>query len=191
MELLVLYATELGLGTCWLGGSFTRSRFSRKINLKKGEILPAVVSFGYPAEASRDHTIRRLVGSERRLPREMLFFDYPSGMPLSTEKAGVYAEPLEMVRLAPSASNHQPWRIMKENDSFHFYLNRNRKYNPGSPLNRLLGIVDLPRVDMGIAMCHFELTSMMLGMRGRWNDSGKASGGLPACEYSATRTLTQ
>jgi nitroreductase len=191
MELLVLYATELGLGTCWLGGSFTRSRFSRKINLGEGEILPAVVSMGYPAEESRNHTIRRLAGSDRRHPWEMLFFDYPSGLPLSKEKAGIYTTPMEMVRLAPSASNNQPWRIMKENDSFHFYLNRNKGMKPGSPLNRLMRMADLQRVDMGIAMCHFELALHMKGISGRWKDSGEASEGMPVWEYSATWTATQ
>ena len=49
MEKIVLYATELGLSTCWLGGTFTRSRFAEKIALKTSEELPAVVSFGYPS----------------------------------------------------------------------------------------------------------------------------------------------
>ena len=29
-ETIILYLTSLGLGTCWLGGSFTRSAFARK-----------------------------------------------------------------------------------------------------------------------------------------------------------------
>ena len=31
MELAILQATGLGLGTCWLGGTFTKSSFARKI----------------------------------------------------------------------------------------------------------------------------------------------------------------
>jgi hypothetical protein len=33
---------------------------------------------------------------------------------------------------------------------------------------RLLHLADLQRVDMGIAMCHFELTARELGLGGRW-----------------------
>ena len=33
METIILYATSLDLGTCWLGGTFTKSRFAKAINL--------------------------------------------------------------------------------------------------------------------------------------------------------------
>jgi hypothetical protein len=170
MEAIILYATSLGIGTCWLGGTFTKSSFSGKIGLTKGETLPAVTSFGYPAEKSRVHRIRRLARSDRRLPWNALFFESESGNPLEKENTGQYAEVFEMVRLAPSASNYQPWRIIRENNSFHFYLQRNKSLKPGSPLNRLLGMADLQRVDMGIAMCHFELTARELGLPGKWEE---------------------
>jgi len=41
MERVVLCATDLGLGTCWLGGSFTRSRFSRRISATSSESVSA------------------------------------------------------------------------------------------------------------------------------------------------------
>ena len=37
MEEIVLAATDLGLGTCWLGGTFMKSAFARKIDLQPGE----------------------------------------------------------------------------------------------------------------------------------------------------------
>jgi len=184
MELLVLYATALGLGTCWLGGSFTRSSFSNKLNLTEGEILPAVVSIGYATEESRSNLIRRLARSDQRLPREELFFDYHPGEPLKKESAGEYDLPLEMVRLAPSASNKQPWRIIRDNHHFHFYLNRNRSSQLGNALNKLLKLADLQRVDMGIAMCHFEMSIKKLGLSGIWETSGSPGGVTdPSWEY--------
>jgi nitroreductase len=170
MEAIILYSTSLGLGTCWLGGTFTRSSFSGKIGLTDGETLPAVTSIGYPAEKSRVHRIRKLAGSDRRLPWNNLFFDTTVGNPLEKENAGLYATPLEMVRIAPSASNHQPWRIIRANNSYHFYLQRNNRLKAGSFLNRLLKMADLQRVDMGIAMCHFELTALELGLSGKWEE---------------------
>jgi hypothetical protein len=32
----------------------------------------------------------------------------------------------------------------------------------------LLGLADLQRVDMGIAMCHFELVAREFGLKGGW-----------------------
>jgi hypothetical protein len=170
MEAIILFATSLGLGTCWLGGTFTRSSFSGKIGLTNGETLPAVTSIGYPAEQSRGHRIRRMARGDWRLPWNSLFFDTTFGNPLEKENAGLYATPLEMVRLAPSASNHQPWRIVKENSGFHFFIQRKSSLKPGNLLSVLLGLADLQRVDLGIAMCHFELTARELGLQGRWEE---------------------
>lgn len=169
LEQAILYATDLGLGTCWLGGTFTKSSFARKISAARDERIPAVVSLGYtPDEAqARQTDLRRRIGADRRLPWEALFFDSRFGTPLSCERAGRYAVPLEMVRLGPSASNKQPWRIIREGDVYHFYLQRTKGYRD-SFLQRVLRVEDLQRVDLGIAMCHFELTARELGLQGSW-----------------------
>lgn len=173
MESIVLFATDLGLGTCWLGGSFTRSSFAERISASRAESLPAVISVGIVAPKPRrvDSIMRLGVKADRRLPWTRLFFDGGFGLPLSREAAGAYAMPLEMVRLGPSASNRQPWRLVGDVDGgrsdWHFYLQRSRRYGGGA-IGGLLGSADLPRVDMGIAMCHFELAAGELGLTGRW-----------------------
>ena len=78
-------------------------------------------------------------------------------------------DPLEMVRWAPSASNKQPWRIVRIGDAWHFFLQRTKGYGKGTLLFRMLRLADLQRVDIGIAMCHFELTARSLGLSGRWS----------------------
>ena len=72
------------------------------------------------------------------------------------------------MRWAPSASNKQPWRIVRAEDAFHFYVARTRGYGRGSLLFRLLKLADLQRVDLGIAMCHFELVARESGLSGEW-----------------------
>ncbi len=169
MEHAVLFATDLGLGTCWLGGTFAKSNFAEKIGVTAGEVMPAVTAVGCIAEAGKfGKWIRKRAGSDLRLPWESLFFEERFGQPLSPERAGPYAEPLEMVRLAPSASNKQPWRIVRTGDAWHFFLQRTKSYGKGSFLFRLLHLADLQRVDMGIAMCHFDLTARELALTGRW-----------------------
>ena len=52
---------------------------------------------------------------------------------------------------------------------------------------KLYTVADLQRIDMGIAMCHFELTLKELAMEGEWivHDPGIANGeGL--LHYTAT-----
>jgi hypothetical protein len=55
-----------------------------------------------------------------------------------------------------------------EDSHFHFHQHRTYGYMPGSPKFMILGIADPQRLEIGIAMCHFELTSRELGLDGNW-----------------------
>lgn len=169
MERIILFATALGLGTCWLGGSFTKSRFAEKMNLQPGESVPAVASVGHAARRPRavDALMRFVPGSDRRHPWERLFFRGGFASPLTRQEAGPYAVSLEMLRLAPSASNHQPWRAVWDGSAWHFYLQRRPGYRNGG-VRRLWAPADMQRIDMGIALCHFELATNESGLQGRW-----------------------
>ena len=175
MEKNILKATDLGLGTCWLGGTFSSSRFSQKIALQDNEILPAVNSVGYAVTnpPAMDSVIRSASAADRRKSWSALFFH--GDRPLAIEELGHYATPLEMVRLAPSANNFQPWRIIKEPKAniFHFYMKR----VPG--LKQIFFMkADLQRVDIGIAMCHFALAADEEGLKGIWKVDNPHRGGL-------------
>lgn len=167
MERATLEATDLGLGTCWLGGTFSRSRFAQRITPGAGEVMPAVVAAGYPLEGAND-PIRAHAGSSHRLPAGELFWSERPGVPLPPGVAGPYAHILELVRWAPSASNKQPWRLIRTEGAWHFHLKRQKGYGKGSLLFALTRLADLPRVDLGIAMCHFELAAREAGLSGRW-----------------------
>jgi len=169
MESIVLFATDIGLGTCWLGGSFTRSSFNRKIKLAGQEEIPAVVAIGIidDQERARNGVIRRFVHASERRSWSRMFWDREFNKPLTEAEAASYATPLEMVRLAPSASNRQPWQVVKKGGCYHFFLRRTKDYQEGL-LKRALRQLDLQRVDMGIAMCHFELAARELDLRGKW-----------------------
>jgi len=169
MELVVLHLTSLGLGTCRLGGTFTRSGFAQKMGASKREILPAVLSLGYAEQENHlaGNLAQLISRPKERLAWEALFFDDQFGSPLSPAASGAYADPLEMVRLAPSASNKQPWRILRQGKRWHLYLQRTKGYREVA-LGRFTGIADMQRVDMGIAMCHFELAARECGLAGHW-----------------------
>jgi hypothetical protein len=131
-------------------------------------LVPAVTSIGYIAERGKfEGKLRQLVDADNRQAWDSLFYREKFGTPLSRDEAGVYAVPLDMVRIGPSASNKQPWRIIKDGNTWHFYLHRTKGYG-NSFAFKLLRLADLQRVDMGIAMSHFELTAVELGIKGTW-----------------------
>ena len=70
--------------------------------------------------------------------------------------------------MAPSATNKQPWRIVRDGHAWHFYLRRTRGYGKNSALFTVLRIADLQRVDMGIALCHFEMVAGERDLTGSW-----------------------
>jgi hypothetical protein len=169
MEQAILEATRLGLGTCWLGGSFTQSSFAKNVGKRDVELIPAVTATGYPAPAARQRDlIRKRARADTRLPWETLFFEGSLATPLMRESATEYVQALEMVRLAPSASNKQPWRIVQDGGGWHFYCQRTPGYGKGSLTFTILRLADLQRLDVGIAMCHFDLTLRELGLTGIW-----------------------
>jgi len=161
-EKIILKATDLGLQTCWLGGTFKKSDFEKIANIGENEKIVIVSPIGYKKEKQRmlESAMRRFAGSDNRKPWSELFFKETIASPLPTEDAGEFSVPLEMVRLGPSASNKQPWRIIIVGDVFHFFLCRTKGYWKTD--------FDIQKNDIGIAMCHFELSSRELGLKGSW-----------------------
>ncbi len=165
MERIVLMATDLGLGTCWLGGTFNRSASAMRINKRDDEVIPAISPVGYPNYKSMRNTIMRFVArSNSRKDWEKLFFLAENDVPLPRTIGGAYQLGLDCVRVGPSASNRQPWRIIKEKerDVYHFYVSRTPGYG------RLYPDVSLQDIDMGIAMSHFEVGVREMNGKGSW-----------------------
>ncbi|MBN1983421.1 MAG: hypothetical protein JW795_17930 [Chitinivibrionales bacterium] len=108
-EKIILYLTDCSLATCWLAASFNRRDFTDAIDLKEGELIPAVSPLGYAAESLRfkEKLFTAVVQSRNRKPWDKLFFNQTYATPLLPSEAGVYHQVLEMVRLAPSAANNR------------------------------------------------------------------------------------
>ncbi|HUX43004.1 MAG TPA: nitroreductase family protein [Rectinemataceae bacterium] len=179
MEGLVLKATELGLGSCWIGGLFDRGAAAKALGRREDELLPAVVAIGMPAErrSLAESLTRRLARADSRKAPSVLFFDEVAGRPLSLADSpwlGVF----EALRMGPSASNKQPWRIVargtESKPRFDLYLDEDRAYNSA------LGEIHIQNIDMGIAMRHFESAARSLGLPGGWSRTEKANEGMAA-----------
>jgi hypothetical protein len=165
-EKIILSATDLGLGTCWLAGSFNKSGFHQSFNIEDDENLPAISPIGLvpKSEGFPGNLIRTVVGAKHRKAWNSLFFENDFTTPLTLESASSYSDCFEMVRLGPSASNAQPWRLIKDTKSemIHFYIEKRKGDTEDSH------IPSYNRLDTGIAMCHFELVAVELGLKGKW-----------------------
>lgn len=160
-EHICLYAESLGLGTVMLAASLSRAAFEKAMNVQNDETLPVASPVGYPAQKKsiRESLMRKGLKADERIPFEQLFFDKQYGNPLTASSAGIYADALEMVRWAPSAANKQPWRAVVIGDTVHFYEYKSMKDSP---------IGDIQKVDVGIALAHFDLTMQEEGHQGRF-----------------------
>lgn len=145
-EELILELTSVNLGTVWLSGTLDRADF--KCLIGEGEVIPGITPVGYGAEKTslRDHLIQKIVKARTRLDFNEMFFD-ENLKPLN--KDSEFGKCLELVRVGPSASNKQPWRVVVEGDKVHFYLKRTKGYGLRHPM-------DIQSLDIGIATYHFE-----------------------------------
>lgn len=151
-EQIVLKAWELGLGTCWIAGTYKGTQFDKGEKWPEGESLKIICPVGYPEKPRFSEKLMRLtVGSDKRKPFSQLFFEEDFKKTLSPDNK--FMESLEMLRIAPSSTNSQPWRALAEGNKVMFY------YKPKYPITI---------IDCGIGICHFYETEKYNGFSGRF-----------------------
>ena len=131
-EELILTAVSMGLGTCWVGGTYDKK--SCLCHLAEGERLVCVAAVGSPPEklGLREQVIRRAArGLGRKIAAE------------AQEGPAWYAAGMAAAALAPSALNRRGYRFSLLPD--------------GTAQARLEGDGPFALVDLGIAKRHFAL----------------------------------
>ena len=148
-EALVLEATDMGLGTCWLGAGFYPDVISRNVNLQNDEAVHCVIAIGKcnpPSFSPKRKELTRLCSqTEEQLAQLGVW-----------QKDAVLA-----ARLAPSALNLQPWKIEADRTSVSI-LETSVIYKKFAPLDR------------GIAMLHAAVGAYHAGREAVWK---KVDGG--------------
>ena len=159
-ENLVLYATAMGIGTVWLAGTFKRKDFINAIEIGEDDLFPCICPLGYPAQKQSflEKITKASLGSKKRKDWDKLFFLEDFTKALTKADAGIYEDALEMLRLAPSATNSQPWAVVKEGNKFHFFCNYKNTLNDD--------VKKIKHIDIGIALSHFHQTAMSKGLNG-------------------------
>jgi nitroreductase len=155
LQQVVLDATILGLGSCWVTGTYDAEHAGRAAGLEAGEVAGAVCSLGYPARGGfdrlHDTAVRRLARGHRRKDLEEIVFSRRWGRKWSAAESDPrLVEVLECARLAPSAANRQPWRFIVAAERLSLVLTSPSYF------------------DAGIAMAHVTLSSRAVGCPGEW-----------------------
>ena len=147
-EIIVLEATSIGLGTCWIGGTYNKKECEKYIDIKEDEELVCVIAIGYtPENKSIKEKLVAAMNKGKKGYNEILK-SKDNKVP-NWVKSGI-----ESVIKAPSAVNKQPVGYLFEDNKIKAYV---VKENHG-----------YEEVDLGISMLNFEIGSKSKGYIGHW-----------------------
>lgn len=152
-EACVLQATSLALDTCWVGGFFSRRKVGRLVELRAEDSVVAVSPVGHAIGGlSRNERLMRQMAPHGRKPIEEIAVGLNGTWPTWAQSA------VECARIAPSATNRQPWRFRMEDGCL--VVSKTRGEIPSVT----------KALDCGIAMLQAELGALKAGVTGRWRD---------------------
>lgn len=104
-EALVLEATAMGLGTCWLGAGFVPEIINRNVNLQTDETVRCVIAIGKCDKAAF---------APKRKPLEKVCGMNEAQL---AELGAWQQEAVKAARIAPSSVNMQPWKVVADKTS--------------------------------------------------------------------------
>lgn len=155
-EKLVLYATSLGLGTCWVAGTYNKK--SVLVNIPENEKIWDVIPIGYATKEipTKQKMIRSMLRKKDRRIEQFVESEIPfSELPDWVQKGA------KAVLLGPSAVNQQPVNIVCKDGDVYMKIWKNGH--------------GLQHNDMGIAKMQFEIGAAECGVYGewQWGDGGE------------------
>lgn len=118
-ELMALYITRAGMGTCLMTGSLRDSQFARLAGLGGGDSLLLAAPVGRARKPRlAEIIIGKMARSSTRLPLSRIAFTDRSLTTLWTpgDADESLSRALDGLRQAPSAFNSQPWRVAVGSD---------------------------------------------------------------------------
>lgn len=146
-EMLVLDATMMGLGSCWVGGTFDSK--SDLFQLSEEESLICVIPIGHVETLSfKEKMVHQMVAGKSKTVEQVLKTD--------AKIPELYLDGLTAALKAPSAANRQPVRFVYYKDELSAYTEDDGKFN---------------LVDLGIVKAHFDVVTggrFLLGNPGKF-----------------------
>ena len=151
-QIVVLIATSLGLGSCWVAGTFDREKTTCAV--PDGMMLHDVIPIGAPMHQTpfRQRSIRRAIRSKSKRPSKLY------AGPTTLEEAPQWIwEGVHAIWKGPSAANRQP--VVLAQDTY------------GAPVRAMLPRRrhDVEYTDLGIAKLQFKVAATASGAHGTWD----------------------
>lgn len=147
-EFIVLECVALGLGTCWISGTYNKEACRKSISLDEQEEIVCIIAVG---NAFHNKTMKELlisqIGKSKQSFDELLA-NKDCAPPLWVSNG------IEAARTAPSAVNGKPIAYRFLNNKLSVFI---AKKNHGSE-----------EIDLGISMAHFQLGAQQGLKEGAW-----------------------
>jgi nitroreductase len=137
LQQIDLFLSSKGYGSCYVGMALPSGEAKRAAKLE----YVIVLAFGRPAEP----LYRTEISQFKR--RDLSAIADASELLADMDSFDETAEILESVRLAPSATNSQPWFLITDKRRLDFFCEK-------PSLIKAIGYRKMNRIDMGIALCH-------------------------------------
>lgn len=148
-EMIVLEATSMGLGTCWVGGTYDNKKCVSHIKFNEEDELVCIIVIGHtPKELSiKEKVVKKLNKKNKKL--EDILISNKNNI-CSWIESGI-----ECALKSPSALN-------KKEISYEIYENKIKAFISSKNYG-------YEEIDLGISMLHFELGADSKGYKGNWH----------------------
>lgn len=148
-ELVILNAIAMGLGTCWVGGTFDKKLIP--VTLAENEKIASVITIGYVSESQtgKERFIRKVTHRKSKTVEQMSITD--------TQPPYWFINGVTAAQKAPSAVNRQPVVFSYKNGEV-------------SASVKDMSVAMIP-LDLGIAKLHFALGAG--NGKWQWGNGGK------------------
>lgn len=153
-EMCILEATSLGLGTCWISGTFKPKLVEDHLSIGLSEKVVAITPVGYSSNKKSiiEKLMKKIARSHQRKPLEELC---PAGY--NEQWPAWIKDAVSLARLAPSAVNRQPWRFIVSEDAREIKITLDKSSD-----------IESKRLDCGIAMLHIEIAALINNIQVEW-----------------------
>ncbi|WBW97458.1 nitroreductase family protein [Oceanirhabdus sp. W0125-5] len=139
-EEIVLQLTCMGIGTCWIGAPFDRKMVKDMIQIDDNHEPVLLISLGEPEDFFSMYV--NDISEYKRKPFEKV---------VSGELDPIFEDVFHYVRVAPSATNSQPWIYQKEEGEIKAFCIERKNKLTKAIYNQL------NLIDMGISLFHLKV----------------------------------
>ena len=148
-EMIVLQATSLGIGSCWVGGTYDKSKCKKYMKFKENEELVCIIALGYtPKDLSIKEKVVKSFNKKNTSVNDILTSSQKDMY--SWVESGV-----EFALKSPSALNKKEIAYEIEDKKVKAVIStKNHGYE---------------EIDLGISMLHFQLGAYSEGYKGSWH----------------------